>query len=78
MAYGDFKDLKIRTFSDKVLRNKAFNIEKNPKLMDIKEDLLLWFTIFFDKKSTGGGVNKLVEFNAQLAEELHKPIIRKF
>ena len=41
---------------------------------------------FFDKKSasltdksvSGGGVNIPLEFNEQLAEELHKPIIRKF
>ena len=31
MAYGGFKDLKRRTFSAKVLRDKAFNIAKNPK-----------------------------------------------
>ena len=31
MAYGDFKDLKRRTFSDKVFRDKAFNTAKNPK-----------------------------------------------
>ena len=31
MAYGDFKDLKKRTFSDKALRDKAFNIAKNAK-----------------------------------------------
>ena len=31
MAYGDFKDLKKRTTADKVLRDKAFNIPKNPK-----------------------------------------------
>ena len=31
MAYGDFKDLSRRTASDKVLRNKAFNIVKNPR-----------------------------------------------
>ena len=31
MANGDFKDLKRRTFSEKVLRDKAFNIAKNPK-----------------------------------------------
>ena len=44
MAYGDLKDLKRRTFSDKFLREKAFNIAKNPKnMMGIKEDLLLWF-----------------------------------
>ena len=31
MAYGDFKDLARRTASDKVLRDKAFNIAKNIK-----------------------------------------------
>ena len=31
MTYGDFKDLKRRTFSHKVLRDKAFNIAKNSK-----------------------------------------------
>ena len=31
MAYGDFKDLARRTASDKILRNKAFNIDRNPK-----------------------------------------------
>ena len=31
MAYGDFKDLARRTASDKILRDKAFDIAKNPK-----------------------------------------------
>ena len=31
MAYGDFKDLTRRTTYDKILRDKAFNIAKNPK-----------------------------------------------
>ena len=31
MAYGDFKDLNRRTFSNRVLRDKAFNIAKDPK-----------------------------------------------
>ena len=31
MSYGDFKDLKRRTYSDEVLRDKAFNIAKYPK-----------------------------------------------
>ena len=31
MAYGDFKDLARKRASDKVLRDKAFNIAKNPK-----------------------------------------------
>ena len=42
--------------------------------MGIEEGLLLWF----DKKSKGSGVNIPLEFNEQLAKELHKPIIRKF
>ena len=31
MAYGDFKDLASWTASDNVLRDKAFNIARNPK-----------------------------------------------
>ena len=31
VAWGDFKDLARRTASDKVLRDNAFNIAKNPK-----------------------------------------------
>ena len=31
MTYGNFKDLIRRTASDKILRDKAFNIAKNPK-----------------------------------------------
>ena len=31
MAYGDFKDLPRTIASDKVLRDKAFNIAKSPK-----------------------------------------------
>ena len=38
MVYGDFKDLARRTASNKVLRDKAFNIAKILSLMDMKED----------------------------------------
>ena len=31
MAYGDFKDLAKRAAAHKVLRDKAFNIAKDPK-----------------------------------------------
>ena len=50
IAYGDFKDLKRRTFSDNILREKAFNIAKILNIMDIKENLILWL-IFFLKKN---------------------------
>ena len=33
---------------------------------------------FFDKKFAGSGFNIEVKPNEQLAEELHKPVIRKF
>ena len=49
MAQGDFKDLARRTASDKVLRDKAFNIAKNPKYDEYQRGLLLWFTNFLIK-----------------------------
>ena len=78
MVYGDFKDLTRRTASDKVLRDKAFNIAKNPKYDGYQRGLASMVYKFFDKKSKGSGVNIPLEFNEQLAEELHKPIIRNF
>ena len=80
MAYGDFKDLAIITASDKVL----IIMLKIQDMMDIKKELLFWFRRFFDKKPISlvdtptavSGVN--TPQNEQLAEELHKPIIRNF
>ena len=78
MAYGDFKDLEKRTASDNILRDKAFNIVKILNMTDIKEDLLLWFPNFLIKCQKWVCVNIPLDFNEQLAKELHKPIIRKF
>ena len=41
MAYGDFKDLARRTASDKLLRDKVFNIAKNPKYDGYQSGLTL-------------------------------------
>ena len=49
IAYGGFKDLKKRTFSDKVLRDKASNIAKILNMIGIKEESLLWFINFLTK-----------------------------
>ena len=76
MAYGDFKDLGRRTASDKVLRNKAFNIAKNRKYDGYQRRLASKVYKFFDKKSEGSGVNIEVKHNEQLAEKLQKPIIK--
>ena len=78
MAYGDFKDLARRTASDKVLRDKAFNIAKNPKYDEYQRGLASMVYKFLNKKSKGSGVNIPLEFNEQLTKKLHKPIIRKF
>ena len=59
MAYGDFKDLKRRTFSDKVLRDKAFNIAKNSKYDGYQRGLASMVYKFFDKKSSSSGVVNL-------------------
>ena len=63
MAYGDFKDLARRAASDKVIRDKAFNIAKGPKYDGYQTSLALMVYNFFDKK-------KLL-----VAEELPKPTI---
>ena len=78
IAYGDFKHLKRRTASDKILRDKVFNIAKNPKYDGYQRGLPSMVYKFFDKKSAGSGANTPLEFNEQLAKESHKPIIRKF
>ena len=78
MAYGDFKDFKKRTFSNKVLRDKAFNIAKSPKYDGYQRGLASMVYKFFDKKSKSGGVKIPLDSNEDLAKELHKPIIRKF
>ena len=75
------KDVIKRTQSDKVLKNKAFKIASNPNYDGYQRGLASMVYKFFDKKSTlldkskGSGIN---EPNYQLANELHKPIIRKF
>ena len=77
MADGDFKDLAKRTAADKVLRDKAFNIAKDPKYDGYPRGLASTVYTFFDKKTAGSSIKSTTQ-NEQLAEELHKPIIRKF
>ena len=78
MVCGDFKDIARKTASDKILRDKAFNVAKNPKYDGYQRGIASMVCKFFDKKSTSSGVNIPAEFNEQLAKELHKPIIRTF
>ena len=76
MAHGDFKDLARRTASVKSSRDKAFKIASDPKYDSYQRGLA----------SSGSGIttfankftfNNEIKQNIQLADELHKPIIRK-
>ena len=76
MVYRDFKDLARRTASDKVLHNRTFNIAKNPKYGGYQRGLASMIWKFFDKKfSWRSGFS--IKQNQHIAEELHKPIIKK-
>ena len=63
MAYEDFKDLPRRTAAGKVLRDKTFKIAKDPK---------------YDGYQRSVAVKNEILSNQELAEELHKPVIKKF
>ena len=76
MAYRKLKDLIKRTQSDKVLKGKALKIANNPNYDGYQRGLAWVVYKCFDKKSKGSGIINAP--NYQLANELHKLIIRKF
>ena len=57
---------------------KAFAITSNPKYGRYQRRLASMIYTFIDKKSKEAGVKSKIKENQQLANELHKPIIRKF
>ena len=92
-AYADHKDLINRTKSDKVLRDKEYNIASNPEYEGYQRGLASMVYKFFDKKSMGSGMARsslkrvakdtaepsyLERSSSILADELHKLVIKKF
>ena len=73
-AYADHKHLINRTEADKVLRDEAYDIACNPKNDGYQRGLASMVYKFFDKKPIGSGIAS----SSILADERHKPIIRKF
>ena len=66
MAYGGFKDIETGTASDKVLRDKTFNINKNSKCHGYQRGLASMVYNFFDKNSKGSGfANNKIKPNVQ-------------
>ena len=74
MAYGETRDLVKRPQLNKVLKDKAFEIASDPNYDGYQRASMVYK--FFDKKSSGSGIVNDPKY--QLANELHKPIIRKF
>ena len=84
-AYASYKDLLNRTRADKVLKNKAYEIASDPKYDGYQRGLAAMVYKFFDKKTNGSKVKRAERTqrasgvsNVKLAEELHKPVIKKF
>ena len=73
-AYLDHKHLINKTEADKVLRYKSYDIASNPEYYGYQRGLASMVYKFFDKNSTGSGIAS----SSILADELHKPIIKKF
>ena len=78
MAYGDFKDLARKTASDKISRDKAFNIARNLKYDGHQRGVVSTACNCFDKKTAARAIRNEIMQNKGLAEELHKSTIRKF
>ena len=81
-AYAKYKDVENRLISDQKLRNSAYDIASNPEYDGYQRGLASMVYKFFDtkvapldKKTMSG---KGTKNNKILAEELHKPAIKKF
>ena len=77
-AYADNKDLINITKSDKVLRDKGYDIASNPQYHGYQRGLVSMVYKFFDKKSMGSGVEKLKNSSLILADEFRKAVIKIF
>ena len=65
--------IQLSTVSDKTLKEKVYEIPKNPKYDVYQRVLASMVRKIFDKKT---GSVQIV--NEKLAEKLHKPVIKKF
>ena len=77
MSYNQFKDLENRTKSDIALKNKDLKIASDPKYYGAQRGLAAGVYKFFNSRSKRSGINQ-GDLHSQLANEFHKPIIRKF
>ena len=71
----EFKRTGDTTEADKVLKDKAYDIASNPEYDGYQRGLASMVYKLFDKKSTGSGIK--IDSSLILADELHKPVIKK-
>lgn len=76
MVYGDFRDLTRRTVSDKVFRDKSFEIARNPNNDGYQRELSWMAYKVFNRKARQKGTRS--SENQELASELDRPMSRKF
>ena len=72
-AYSDSKDLAKRVLSDKILRERAYEIARNCKYDGYQRALASMVYNFFYKKR-----GSKISVNEELAEELRESVIKKF
>ena len=72
-AYSESKDLAKRTISNKILKDRTSEIARNHNYDGYQIALASMVYKLFNKK-TGSGRS----VNEELAEELHKPVTKKF
>ena len=72
-AHSDSEDLGERTSWDKILKDSAYEIARNHKYDGDQRTLASMVYKFFDKR-TGSRTS----VNKELAEEIHKHVIKKF
>ena len=80
-AYFDSKDLAKRTISDNILKDKAYEIARNCGYDGYKRALASMVYKLFNNKIESGATatsKAAISVNEQLAEELHKPVIKNF
>ena len=70
--YTDSKDLAKRFISEKILKDRAFEIARNCEYDGYQRALVSMVYKFFDKK-----IGSRISVKEQLAEKLHKPILKK-
>ena len=74
-TYSYSENLAKRTISEKILRERAYEITINPEYDGYRRGLASMVCKFFDKKTRSATKASITE---ELAQELHMPVIKKF